>query len=63
VANPIVYLITEDPPRRGDSPEVARIKASAAAEDFCARLRARGENVRLVPPPVRGWTDETGGAA
>lgn len=49
---PVVYLITEDPPRKDDSPEVARIKASAAAEDWAARLRARGENVRLVPAPT-----------
>ena len=50
--HPIVYLISEDPPRRDDPPEVAAIKANAAAEDFVARLRARGEKVWLVPPPA-----------
>jgi len=48
---PLVYLITEDPPSRQDAPEVAAIKAAAAAEDWCARLRARGEQVSLIPAP------------
>jgi len=49
---PLLYLITEDPPRKGDDPKVAAVKAAAAAEDFCARLRARGEQVSLVPAPA-----------
>ena len=55
----IIFLVSEDPPRKDDPPEVAAIKASAAAEDWVARLRAKGEQVRLVPAPVAG----IGGAA
>jgi len=44
-----VFLVAEDPIRRDDPHEVAAIKASAAAEDWAARLRARGERVVLAP--------------
>ena len=56
---PLIYLIAEDPPRRDDPPEVAAIKASAVIEQWCARLRARGEQVSVVPFAAAG----TGGAA
>ena len=49
MAEPLVYLILSDPIRTTDPPEVAEIKAAAALQDFAARLRARGEQVTLLP--------------
>ena len=52
-SRPVILLVT-DPPRREDPPEVQERKARAAAGAWVERLRARGEQVTLVPSPAAG---------
>ena len=51
-----VLLLAADPPRCGDSDEIAEAKALAAGGAWCESLRARGERVTfggLLPVPAR----------
>ena len=50
----LVILVSSDPPRKSDPPEVQERKAWIAVEDWCDLLRARGERVTLVPSPAAG---------
>lgn len=54
----LILITTDDPPRKTDPDEVQARKAGAAAEDFCRRLRERGERVTLVPFPASGLEGE-----
>lgn len=49
-----LILIVADPPRRDDPPEVQERKARTAAGAWVERLRARGEQVTLIPLPAAG---------
>ena len=62
-ASRLVVLLAADPPRRGDSAEVAEAKALAAARAWCESLRARGERVTFGGLLLAGGAAAEDGAA